>query len=76
VTLTGSTGTVYFNGARTQQNTSLTLNASSLGATTKNWLGHSEYTADPYLTGELDNLRIYNRALADAEVQALYAGKL
>jgi hypothetical protein len=76
VTLTGSAGTVYFNGARTQQNTALTLSAASLGATTKNWLGRSEYTADPYLTGELDNLRIYNRALSDAEVQALYAGKL
>jgi hypothetical protein len=44
---------------------------SALGKTTQNWLGRSQYTADAYLTGSLDELRIYNRALSAGEVRYL-----
>ena len=42
-----------------------------LGKTTQNWLGRSQFTADAYLTGSLDDFRIYNRALSEAEVRYL-----
>jgi len=42
-----------------------------LGTTTQNWLGRSQYTADGYLHGSLDDLRIYNRALSQAELRYL-----
>jgi hypothetical protein len=76
VTLAASTGTLYINGVRGAQNTTMTVNPVSLGATTQDWLGRSEFAGDPYLTGQIDNLRIYDRALSAAEVQALYTGHL
>jgi hypothetical protein len=76
VTGTGNTGTLYVNGAEVAQSTTVTLSPMSLGSTTQNWIGRSQYAADPYLTGQIDNFRIYDRALSAAEVQALFAGDL
>ena len=76
VTLAASTGTLYINGVRGAQSTTMTVNPMSLGATTQDWLGRSEFAGDPYLTGQIDNFRIYDRALSAAEVQALYTGHL
>ncbi|MBP8304976.1 MAG: discoidin domain-containing protein, partial [Phycisphaerae bacterium] len=42
-----------------------------LGVTTQNWLGRSQYTADSYYTGGLDEFRIYSRALSAGEVRYL-----
>lgn len=72
VTLTGTTGTLYANGVQVAQNTAMTLNPASLGATTQNWLGRSEFTGDPYMNGQIDNFRLYNRALSASEVQQLF----
>jgi DUF1680 family protein len=73
VTLSGSTGILYVDGVQVGTNTSMTLKPSSLGSTTKNYIGKSQY-ADPYLNGLVDDFRIYDRALSAAEVQALFAG--
>jgi hypothetical protein len=48
-----------------------TLVPKGLGTTTQNWLGRSQYTADAYFNGALNDLRIYNRALSDGEVRYL-----
>jgi hypothetical protein len=72
VTLSGSTGTLYVDGVQVGQNTSLTLKPSSLGSTTNNWIGRSQYSGDAYLDGQIDQFRIYNRALSAAEVLALF----
>ncbi|HSW02309.1 MAG TPA: LamG-like jellyroll fold domain-containing protein [Sedimentisphaerales bacterium] len=42
-----------------------------LGVTTQNWLGRSQYEADAYFGGMVDNFRIYNRALSVSEVRYL-----
>lgn len=42
-------------------------------ADTNNWLGHSEYSADPYLKGSIDEFRIYDGLLSAAQIQANYA---
>ncbi|HNS22656.1 MAG TPA: discoidin domain-containing protein [Sedimentisphaerales bacterium] len=42
-----------------------------MGATTQNWLGRSQYTADSYFLGSLDDFRIYSRGLSEAEVRYL-----
>jgi hypothetical protein len=42
-----------------------------LGVTTQNRLGRSQYPADAYFNGSLDDFRIYNRALSEAEVRYL-----
>ncbi|MET7425449.1 beta-L-arabinofuranosidase domain-containing protein [Dactylosporangium sp. NPDC005555] len=67
VTRDGSLGVLYVNGAEVARNTGMTLSPASLGSTTQNWVGRSQY-ADPYLTGAVDSLRLYSRALTAAEV--------
>ncbi len=48
-----------------------TLLPKDLGDTTQNWIGRSQYEADAYLTGSIDDFRIYNRVLSEAEVRYL-----
>ncbi|MEN6335280.1 MAG: LamG-like jellyroll fold domain-containing protein, partial [Phycisphaerales bacterium] len=48
-----------------------TLLPKDLGNTTQNWLGRSQWTADAYFLGSLDDFRIYNRVLSEAEVRYL-----
>jgi hypothetical protein len=75
VTLAGAAGTIFVNGAQAGA-AAIALNPSSLGATTQNWIGRSQFPADPFMNGLVDNFRIYSRALALAEIQALFQQKL
>jgi hypothetical protein len=43
-----------------------------LGNTTQNYLGRSQFAADPYFDGMLDDFRIYDRALSASDVTTLY----
>lgn len=72
VTLSGSTGILYVNGAEVGRNSSMTLTPNSLGATTQNYIGRSQYS-DPYLNGRVDDFRIYAAALSAIEIARLYA---
>jgi hypothetical protein len=42
-----------------------------LGVTNQNWLGRSQFTADAYFVGQLDEFRLYNRALSEGELRYL-----
>lgn len=75
VRLAGNTGTLFVNGAAVATNTAMTLRPSSLGVTTQNWLGRSQYP-DPYFNGKIDDFRIYDRALTQTEIDALVAPPL
>ncbi len=72
VTIDSATGAMnlYLDGSVVDSGTTDTL-PSDLGNTTQNWIGRSQYTTDPYLTGSVDEFRIYNRALSTAEIQYL-----
>ncbi|GII27754.1 glycoside hydrolase family 127 protein [Planotetraspora mira] len=70
VTLSGNLCILYVNRAEVARNAAVTLRPSGLGATTANYLGRSQY-ADPYLNGQLDDFRLYSRALSAAEIRAL-----
>ncbi|GGN88286.1 hypothetical protein GCM10010112_71640 [Actinoplanes lobatus] len=72
VTHTGNLGILYVNGAEVARNSALTLRPSTLPSTTQNWIGRSQYTGDPYLTGAVDSFRIHSRALTAAEITQLY----
>jgi len=69
-----STHSLYLDGNVIAQNTAARYTPSDLGVTTQNWLGRAQYVADPYFRGSLDEFRIYNRALSEAEIRYL-AGK-
>jgi fibronectin type 3 domain-containing protein len=68
VSLNAGTGVLYLDGVAVGTNAGLTLNPSSLGSTTRNYLGKSQSGSDPYLNGSLDEFRIYNVALSPAEI--------
>ena len=71
---TNYTGTLYVNGVAIATKTNFTLKPSSLGSTTQNYIGESQFSADPSLMGSVDDFRIYARALSGTEVKALAGG--
>ncbi len=71
VTHTGNLGVLYVNGAEAARNSALTIRPSSLGSTTQNWIGRSQYVGDPYLAAAVDDFRIYSRALSASEISQL-----
>ncbi len=71
VTLAGAVGTLYIDGVQVGQNTAMTLNPSSLGSTTLNYIGRSQFSADPYLDGDIDEVRIYSSALSATQISSL-----
>lgn len=75
VTVSGTTGTLYVNGTAVGTNPNITIHPASLGTTTQNWIGRSEYSGDPYLSAAVDDFNIYSRALTPAEVAALATGQ-
>lgn len=72
VTLSGTTGTLYVDGVQVGQNNNMTLNPSSLGNLSQNYIGKSQYTEDPYLNGMVDDFKIYDRALSSSEITDLF----
>lgn len=75
VTLSGNTGILYVDGLEVARNENMTLNPTSLGSTTQNYIGKSQFDNDPYLNGLVDDLRIFNKALDADEVKALFDSK-
>jgi fibronectin type 3 domain-containing protein len=74
IVLSNSTGRLYLNGSQVAVSTTMTLNPSSLGTTTANYLGKSQFN-DPYLNSSLDDFRIYGRAMSAGEI-ALFQTQL
>ncbi|UUZ94051.1 fibronectin type III domain-containing protein [Paenibacillus sp. P25] len=72
VTLNGATGILYVDGAEVGRNSSMTIKPSNMGATTQNWIGRSQFS-DPYLNGQVDDFRIYSKALTAEEIASLAA---
>ncbi len=62
--------TLYVDGERIVSGATALL-PKDLGNTTQNWIGRSQYAADAYFFGSVDDFRIYNRALSAAEVRYL-----
>ena len=65
------TGTLYLDHAVAGTNTGMSLHWSDLGATDQNTFGRSQFSADAYFAGMLDDCRVYRRALSAAEITAL-----
>ncbi len=70
VTLGNGMGILYVDGEEVGRNTNMTLTPDSLGRTTQNYLGKSQYP-DPYLNGRVDDFRIYGDALGASAIAEL-----
>ncbi|MFC0772142.1 LamG-like jellyroll fold domain-containing protein [Terrimonas alba] len=71
VTLAGTVGILYVDGVEIGRNTAMTKKPSSLGNTTQNWIGKSQWSSDPLFNGSVDEFRIYNKGLSASEILAL-----
>ena len=67
VTQSGSLGILYVDGVEAGRNENMSLNPSSLGVTTQNWIGKSQVTNQMF-NGNIDEFKIYNRALSSVEI--------
>lgn len=75
VTLQDSLLVLYVNGKAVAKNAAVGHRPSQLGSTTQNYLGKSQWTADPYLNGTLDEFRFYTQAMTAEQVSELYKSK-
>lgn len=64
---------LYIDGQLGGFDASIALRPADLGGTPNNYIGRSQFSADAYLDGAIDELRIYNRALSPQEIQAVAA---
>jgi hypothetical protein len=70
VTLSGNTGKLFVNGQLVATNTSMTIHPGDLG-TQYDYLGKSQFAADPLFSGALDEVHFYGHALSDGEIATL-----
>ena len=63
----------YLDGVLKAEMDTLTFGSNALGATNNNWIGRSSYATDPYLSGLVDDFRIYTGALTAEEIAELAA---
>ncbi len=71
VTLGSGRGILYVDGVEVGRNNNMTLTPDSLGVTTQNYIGKSQYSWDAYLYGLVDDFRIYSETLSSSEVATL-----
>ena len=70
------TGILYVNGTPVATNSNMSLTPASLGRTTNNWVGRSQFSNDPYFKGSISELRIYNGALSSNAIYQNYLAQL
>lgn len=70
ITLSGGTAALYLNGAQVAQSTSFTITPSSFSPI-KNYLGKSQFSADPLFNGLMDQVLIKDYAMSAAQIALL-----
>jgi hypothetical protein len=63
-------GRLYVNGVLAGANDTFDSTPAAMGVTTNDWLGRSQFAADAYLVGSINEFRIYNGALNPLEAAA------
>lgn len=71
-TLDGNNATLYLNGAAIASASGVTVRPWEILAR-NNYLGRSQFAADPYFNGKLDAVRIFGRALSATEIADIAA---
>jgi hypothetical protein len=71
VTLSGNYGVMYVNGLQVATDDRIEFAPFQMGNTSQNWLGRSQYSADPYFKGRMQDFRVYNGALTAQQIAAL-----
>lgn len=75
VTLAKDKTTIYVDGVEAASSTGITIKPSDIRPVL-NYLGRSQFTADPNISAYYDDVRVYNYALSADEVKEVMEGKL
>ena len=70
VTMTSGSVKIYVDGSQVASSTSITLKPSDVAGVC-NYLGRSQFAADPLFSGKLDDVRIYNYVLSQSEIATI-----
>ncbi|HOQ05462.1 MAG TPA: immunoglobulin domain-containing protein [Anaerohalosphaeraceae bacterium] len=73
VVLRENTATLYVNGRAVASSASITLDPIDFSPNL-NYIGKSQFSADPLFSGRIDDFRLYSYALSGAEVWTLWGG--
>jgi len=65
-----TTATVYLDGA-VVATSSVAVLPKDLGVTNQNWIGRSQFTADAFYNGMVDDFRLYNVVLTEGQIRYL-----
>jgi hypothetical protein len=65
---------MYLDGQFIADNNSFRYGPSTVGETTQNWLGRSQYDGDTFFNGALDDFRIYDYPLGESEIRIVMEG--
>jgi hypothetical protein len=68
--ISGGNMTFYVNGEIADE-MGVEFSPADLGDSDRNWLGRSQFDADAFFTGYIDNFVIYNRPLSQSDIQRL-----
>ena len=63
---------LYMDGALAATSTLVTLRPADLGVTDYAYIGKSQFSENANLDGQIDDFRVYNRALSSADIHQLY----
>jgi hypothetical protein len=66
---------LFLDGVEVASTSAVKLTTLDLGAMPNNWIGRSEFPADPYFDGMIDEVRVYDRALSADEAAALFVAR-
>ncbi len=67
----GNKVVLYLNGGVVAVNNNISLSPSDIGQTNQNYVGKSQYSADPNFKGIIDDMRIYRTTLSIDEINEL-----
>jgi hypothetical protein len=65
---TSGVARLYVNALQVGVNSNMTLTPALIGPTSNDWLGKSQFSADPFFKGAIDEFRVYSIALSSTDV--------
>jgi hypothetical protein len=71
VTLSGTVGTLYVDGAPVASHDGIWMTPYQMGHTKQTWLGRSQYGGDRLFKGRMQDVRIYSGALSASAIAKL-----
>jgi hypothetical protein len=73
VTIAEGKTVIYIDGEEAASSTDITIKPSDIHPVL-NYIGRSQFNSDPFLSAYLDDIRVYNHAVSDADLKVIMDG--